>query len=158
MKTPDWEWPFELMCDSSDWAVGEMLGQRHDKQFHPIYYENKTRTPAQGKYTTREKELLLIVYAFDKFRSYLVISKVIVYTDHATIRYLLSKANSKSRLIRWILLLKEFNLEILDKKGLENVVADHLSHLECTKERNQCKEINDVFPKEHLYLVREEYV
>ena len=80
-------------------------------------------------YTTTEKELLAIVFALDKFRSYLVGSKVIVFTDHAAIKYLLTKQDAKPRLIRWILLLQEFNLEIRDKKGVENVVTDHLSRL-----------------------------
>ena len=78
-------------------------------------------------YATTKKEMLAIVYALEKFRSYLVGSKVIIYTDHAAIKYFLNKADSKPRLIRWIMLLQEFDLVIRDKKGFENVVADHLS-------------------------------
>lgn len=69
VKSPDWEHPFELMCDASDWVVGTMLGQRYGKKFHPIYYASKTLTSSQGNCTTTEKELLAIVYASDKFRS-----------------------------------------------------------------------------------------
>nr|XP_034896193.1 uncharacterized protein LOC118034871 [Populus alba] len=129
MQAPDWSLPFELMCDASDFAVGAVLGQRKDKKPHVIYYASKTLNDAQLNYTTTEKELLAVVFALDKFRSYLVGSLVIVFTDHATLKYLLTKQDAKPRLIRWILLLQEFNLEIRDKKGVENVVADHLSRL-----------------------------
>jgi hypothetical protein len=76
-----------------------------------------------------EKELLAVLFAFEKFRSYIVNSKVIVYTDHAAIKYILAKKDAKPRLIRWILLLQEFDVEIRDKKGVENVVVDHLSRM-----------------------------
>ena len=118
-----------LMCDASDYAVGAVLGQRKGKIFHTIYYASKILNDAQINYATTEKELLAIVYALEKFRSYLVGSKIVIYTDHATIKYLLCKADSKPRQIRWILLLQEFDLVIKDKKRFENVVADHLSRL-----------------------------
>ncbi|KAL5561557.1 hypothetical protein UlMin_031304 [Ulmus minor] len=80
---PDWELPFTLMCDASDYAIGAVLGQRKGKIFHVIYYASKVLNDAQMNYATTEKELLAVVYAFDKFRSYLIGSKVIVYTDHS---------------------------------------------------------------------------
>ncbi|GJU19987.1 reverse transcriptase domain-containing protein [Tanacetum coccineum] len=98
--------------------------------FHPIHYASKTMTGAQLHYTTTEKEMLAVVYALEKFRPYLVLSRTIVYTDHSAIKYLMAKQDAKSRLLRWILLLQEFNIEIRDKKGAENVAADHLSRLE----------------------------
>ena len=113
------------MCDASDHSVGAVLGQRKNKIFHSIYYASKTLATAQINYTTTEKELLAVVFAFDKFKAYLVDTKVIVYTNHATIKYLISKKDAKPRLIRWILLLQEFDLEINNRKWIENQVVDH---------------------------------
>ena len=98
-----------------------------------------------------------MIFAIDKFRSYIIGSKVIVYTDHATIRFLLAKKDAKPRLIRWILLLQEFNLEIRDKKGVENVVADHFSRLPMTEVPELMKgdQINENFPDECLFAFKE---
>ena len=92
-----------------------------------VYYASKMLNEAHRNYTTTEKELLEVVYALDKFRSYLIGSDIVIFTDHSALKYLLTKQNSKARLIRWVLLLQEFNIQIRDKKGVENVVADHLS-------------------------------
>jgi len=96
---------------------------------HAIAYASKTMIEAQLNYTTTEKELLAVVFAIDKFMSYLVGAKIIVYSDHAALKYLLTKKDAKPRLIRWILLLQKFDLEIKDRKGVENPVADHLSRM-----------------------------
>ena len=151
ISTPDWELPFELMCETSDSAVGAILGKRKNKIFHAIYYANKTLNDTQLYYATTEKELLAIVFGFDKFRSYLIRNKVIVFTDHSAIKYLMTKKDAKPRLIRWVLLLQEFDVEIKDKKGSENLVADHLSRLEIPKtmQKNQAQ-IDDAFPNEQI--------
>ncbi|GJY57779.1 putative nucleotidyltransferase, ribonuclease H [Tanacetum coccineum] len=115
--SPDWNEPFELMCDPSNLAVGAVLGQRIDRKFKPIYYASKTLNNAQEHYTTTEKELLTVVFSFDKFRQYLVLLKIVVYTDHSALKYLFSKEDAKPRLIRWVLLLQGFDIEIKDKKG-----------------------------------------
>ncbi|RVW44700.1 Retrovirus-related Pol polyprotein from transposon 17.6 [Vitis vinifera] len=127
VRAPNWQLPFEVMCDASDFAIGAVLGQREDGKPYVIYYASKTLNEAQRNYTTTEKELLAVVFALDKFRAYLVGSFIIVFTDHSALKYLLTKQDAKARLIRWILLLQEFDLQIRDKKGVENVVADHLS-------------------------------
>nr|GEX76847.1 reverse transcriptase domain-containing protein [Tanacetum cinerariifolium] len=128
--TPNWDQPFELMCDTSDYAVGAVLGQRIEKHFRPIHYASKTMNQAEANYTTTEKEILAEVYAFEKFRSYLIMNKSIVYTDHSALKYLFAKKDAKARLLRWILLLQEFDFKVIDTRGAENYAADHLSPLE----------------------------
>ena len=100
IQPPDWSLPFEIMCDASDYAVGAVLGQRKDKKPYVIYYASKTLNSAQMNYTIIEKELLAVVFACEKFRSYPVDSPVVVFSDHATLKYLLSKKDSKARLVR----------------------------------------------------------
>nr|GEX89647.1 DNA-directed DNA polymerase [Tanacetum cinerariifolium] len=113
--------PFELMYDASDFAVGAVIGQRIEKHFRPIHYASKTMTEAESNYTTTEKEILAVVYAFEKFRSYLIMNKTIVYTDHSALKYLFAKKDAKARLLRWILLLLQvFDFKVVDTKRAEN--------------------------------------
>ncbi|GJX92603.1 reverse transcriptase domain-containing protein [Tanacetum coccineum] len=113
-------------CNASDYAVGAVFGQRKTKHFQPIHYASKIMTDAQAHYTTSEKELLAVVYAFEKFWPYLVLSKIIVYTFHSALKYLLAKQDSKPRLLR-----------------LENPHQDVLEN----------KEITEIFPLETLGMV-----
>ncbi|XP_073310024.1 uncharacterized protein [Primulina huaijiensis] len=99
MIVPDRKEPFELMCDASDYAVGAVLGQRREKVFRAIYYASRTMDAAQQNYTTTEKEMLALVFAFEKFKPYLIGTKVVVFTDHTAIRYLFAKKDAKPRLI-----------------------------------------------------------
>ncbi|GJZ15472.1 reverse transcriptase domain-containing protein [Tanacetum coccineum] len=152
---PDWNLNFELMCDASDYDVGAVLGQRIDKKLCPVYYASKTMNDAQEHYTTTDKDLLAVFYAFDKFRSYLIMSKTIVYTDHSALKYLFNKQDAKPRFISWVLLLQEFTIEIKDKKGTKNLAADHLSRLEKPDLETLNEEaIRDSFPDEHLMAVQ----
>nr|GFA84272.1 reverse transcriptase domain-containing protein [Tanacetum cinerariifolium] len=122
---PNWDQPFELMCDASDYAVGAVLGQRIKKHFRPIHYASKTMNQAKTNYTTTEKEMLAVVYAFEKFRSYLIMNKSI-----------------------------EFDFKVIDTHRAENYAADHLSRLENPYENTfDPKEINETFPLESLNKV-----
>nr|GEW82828.1 transposon Ty3-I Gag-Pol polyprotein [Tanacetum cinerariifolium] len=133
---------------------GAVLGQRHEKHFRPIYYASKTMTDAESNYTTIEKEMLAVVYTFEKFRSYLIMNKSIAHTDHSALKYLFAKKDAKARLLRWVLLLQEFDFKVLDTKGAENLAADHLSRLENPYENVlDPKEINETFPLETLSMV-----
>ncbi|GKB23363.1 reverse transcriptase domain-containing protein [Tanacetum coccineum] len=126
---PNWDQPFEIMCDASDYAIGAVLGQRIEKHFRPIHYASKTMTEAESNYTTTEKEMLAVVYAFEKFRSYLIMNKS-------------------------VLLLQEFDFKVIDTKGAENYAADHLSRLENPYENVfDPKEINETLPFETLNMV-----
>nr|GEV33139.1 reverse transcriptase domain-containing protein [Tanacetum cinerariifolium] len=143
---PNWDQPFELMCDASDFVVGAVLGQRIEKHFRPIHYASKTMTEAESNNTTTEKEMLAVVYAFEKFRSYLIMNKSIVYTDHSALKYLFAKKDAKARLLRKILLLQEFDFKVVDTKGAKNYAADHLSRLKNPFENVfDPKEINEFF-------------
>ncbi|GJS49657.1 reverse transcriptase domain-containing protein [Tanacetum coccineum] len=156
---PNWDQPFEIMCDASDYAIGAVLGQRIEKHFRPIHYASKTMTEAESNYTTTEKEMLAVVYAFEKFRSYLIMNKSVVYTDHSALKYLFNKKDAKARLLRWVLLLQEFDFKVIDTKGAENYAADHLSPDHLSRLENPYenvfdpKEINETFPLETLNTV-----
>ncbi|XP_075083887.1 uncharacterized protein LOC142167806 [Nicotiana tabacum] len=157
--SPDWSEPFEIMCDASDIAVGAILGQKRDKIFRPIYYASRTLNEAQKNYATTEKELLAVVFVFVKFHSYLIGTnvtvftgtKVTVFTDHTILKYLLAKKDARPSLLRWILLLQDFDLEIKDRRGLENQVANHLSCLE--NPPTETTNIKEEFSDEHIYTI-----
>ncbi|XP_060969455.1 uncharacterized protein LOC133036742 [Cannabis sativa] len=134
IQPPDWNLPFEIMCDASNYAIGAVLGQRREGKPFVVYYASRTLNSAQMNYSTTEKELLAVVFALDKFRSYLIGSPITVFTDHSALKYLLSKKDAK------------------DKKGVENVVADHLSRLEFSDSADG-PAIRDDFPDEHLYTI-----
>ena len=151
IAAPEWDQGFEIMYDASDFAMGAVLGQRKEKIFRAIYYASRTFNEAQENYSTTEKEMLAIVFACEKFRQYILGSHVIVHTDHATIKYLMSKKEAKPRLIRWVLLLQEFDLEIKDKRGCDNVIADHLSRVERNKAEEEEAGLIENFPDEQLF-------
>ena len=105
VRAPNWQLPFEVMCDASDMAIGAVLEQREGGKPYVVYYESKTLNEAQRNCITTEKELLEVVYAIDKFQVFFVGSDIIVFMDHLALKYLLTKQNAKARLIKWVLLL-----------------------------------------------------
>lgn len=156
IQAPNWSLPYKIMCDASDYAVGAVLGQKVGRASHEIHYASMTLNEAHRNYSTTEKEMLAVVFALEKFRSYLLGTNVIVYTDHAALRYLMTKKEAKPRLIRWILLLSEFEIEIKDKKGAEDMVADHLSRLVSDDTcRGSQEQIQGEFPDETLFALRD---
>nr|GEV84646.1 reverse transcriptase domain-containing protein [Tanacetum cinerariifolium] len=151
---PEWDFPFELMYDASDFAIDAVLEQRQENHFRPIHYASKTMTKAELNYTTTEKEMLAVVYTFQKFWSYLIMNKSIVYTDHSALKYLFAKKDFKARLLCWVLLLQKITFKMIDTKGAENLAADHLYRLENPHQNVlDPKEINEPFPLETLNMV-----
>ncbi|GJT28186.1 reverse transcriptase domain-containing protein [Tanacetum coccineum] len=157
LVVPDWNLPFELMCDASDFAIGAVLGQRRSKHFQPIHYASKTMTEAQIHYTMTKKEMLAIVYAFEKFWPYLVLSKSVVYTDHSALKYLMNKQDANPRLAPVVpSSYQEIDITIRDKKRIEPR-GDHLSRLENPhKDVLENKDINEHFPLETLGVISSE--
>nr|GEV38112.1 reverse transcriptase domain-containing protein [Tanacetum cinerariifolium] len=128
---PNWDLPFELMCDANDFATCTVLGQRHEKHFKPIHYASKTMKDAESNYTTTEKEMLAVVYAFEKFRSYLIMNKSIVHTDHSALKYLFAKKDAKARLLRasWFADFANYHAGNFIVKGNKHILVavDYLS-------------------------------
>ena len=123
-------------------------GKEQKNNFRAIYYASKTFNEAQENYSTTKKEILEIIFACEKFRPYILGSHVIMHIDHAEIKYLMENKDAKPRIIKWVLLLQEFDIEIKDKKGGDNVIANHLSIIEMPIKDEREIEMEENFPDE----------
>ena len=133
------------MCDVSDYTVRVVLGQRVGRNLHVIYYTSMTVYDI-------EKEMLTVVFAIENFRSYLISCKIIMFIDHATLKYFFTRKDTKVRLIRWVLLLHKFDFEFKDKKCIENIIVDHFSRINCETIIKPLS-LNESFPDEQLISV-----
>eukprot|EP00253_Pinus_taeda_P016593 PITA_16593 len=149
LRGPNWKLPFHISTDASDTALGAVLGQKGLVPY-AIYYTSKNLTPTELNYTVTEKEFLAVVHAINKFRHYITGYETFVHTDHYAIRYLMNKPVTNGRVTRWLLLLQEFNITLLDRPGQQNTVADFLSRIQNT---NEDSPVEDKFLDEYFFAV-----
>jgi hypothetical protein len=150
LRGPNWSLPFHISTDASNTALGGVLGKKENQQNYSIYFTSKNLTPPKLNYTVTEKEFLAVVHSINKFRHYITRYEVFVHTDHSAIRFLMNKPVTTGRITRWLLLLQEFNITIVDRPGKENVVADFLSRI---PQDSTDTLVDDNFPDEHLFAV-----
>ena len=146
----DWSLPFHKSTDASDTAIGGVLDQKDRQGPYVIYFISKNLTPVELNYTVTEKEFLVVVYSINKFRHYITGCKFFVHTDHSAIRFLMNKPITNGRVTRWLILLQEFNITVIERLGKENLVAYFLS---CIQHAEDTKLVDDTFPDEHLFAV-----
>eukprot|EP00253_Pinus_taeda_P030152 PITA_30152 len=151
LRGPNWALPFHIHTDASNKDIGAALGQVEEKIPYAIYFVSKNLSKAEMNYTVTQKEFLAVVHALNKFRHYITAYQTFVHTDHATIQYLMNKPDVNARIIRWLLLLQQFDLTIVDKPSKENVVVDFLSRVNLTASEEET--MDDQMPDEHLFAI-----
>lgn len=127
-----------------------MLGQKDNQITYAIHFIRKNLTPTEHNYTVTENEFLAVVYSINKFRHYITSYEVFVHIDHSAIRFLMNKPITNGRFTRWLLLLQEFNITIVDRPGKENLVVDFLSRI---NHGGETEPVNDDFLDEHLFAL-----
>ena len=148
MRGPNWSLPFHISFDASNLAIGTALGREENKQSYVIYYISKNFSSTELNYTVTEKEFLAVIFAINKFRHYITGYEVFLHIDHSVIKYLMNKPLTSGRVTRWLLLLQEFNITIVDRPGKSNVVAHYISRL---NNLGGVIPIDDDFPDEYLF-------
>jgi hypothetical protein len=150
LRGPNWSLLFHICTDALDTSLGEVLGQRENQIPYVIYFVSKNLSPAEVNYTVIEKELLVVVHAINKFRHYITGYQSFVHTDHSTINFLMKKPVKNPRVRRWLLLLQEFNINIIDRLGKDNLVADFLSRMIHLGDNAP---VEDNFPDENVFFI-----
>ena len=148
LRGPKWSLPFHIYTNASDTALGAMLGQKENHITYAIYFRRKNLTPTKYNYTVTENKFLVVVYSINKFRHYITGYEVFIHTDHSSIRLLINKPITNGRITRWLLLLQEFNITIIDRPCKENLVAYFLSRI---NHGDEMEPVNDDFLDEHLF-------
>jgi hypothetical protein len=150
LRGPNWSLPFHICIDASDIALGEVLGQRENQMPYAIYFVSKNLSPAEVNYTVTENELLVVVHAINKFRHYITGYQAFVHIDHSAIKLLMNKPVTNPRVTRWLLLLEEFNINIIDRPSKDNLVVDFLSRMIHFGDNTP---VEDNFPDENLFVI-----
>jgi len=151
LRGPNWALPFHIHAYASNKVIGEALGQIDEKLPYAIYFVSKNLSKVELNYTVTEKELLAVVNSLNKFRNYITGYQTFVHIDHATIRYFMNKPDVNARIIRWLLLLQQFDLTIIDKPSKENVVVDFLSRIDLPGGEEGM--VDDQMPDEYLFAI-----
>lgn len=133
---PNWNQPFEVVCETDDNAVSAVLGQHKGNKLNIIYYASHPLNDAQINYAKNDRELHAVIFACEKFRPYITETKVIFYTDRQAVKEVLDKKDTKPRWIRWALLLQEFDTKILDRKEIDKALVN-VSFLEEDQETRE---------------------
>jgi len=149
LRGPDWALPFHIPSDASGTMIGVVLGQEENNLPYAIYFIIKNMTPVELNYTVTEKEFLAVIYSINKFQYYITGYPTFVHIDHSAINYLMNKSITNARVTRWLLLLQEFDITIVDQPGKENVVVDFLSRIKT----DDNTPVDDFFPDEYLFAV-----
>lgn len=152
LRGPYWSLPFHICTDASDTALGAVLRQREDHYPYVIYFVRKNISPSELNYTITEKELLAVVHAISKFRHYITSYENFVHTDHSAIIFFMNKPITNGRITRWLLLLQEFNINLIDRPGRDNLAADFLSRMNVVQ-GNVSTLVPDDFPDEELFAI-----
>jgi hypothetical protein len=150
LRGPNWSLHFHICTDASDTTLGAVLGQRENQMSYAIYFVSKNLSPAEVNYTVIEKELLVVVYAINKFRHYITGYQSFAHTDHSSIKFLMKKPVTNPRVTRWLLLLQEFNINIIDRPDKDNLVANFLSRM---IHLGYNAPVEDKFPDENLFTI-----